>query len=213
MTQSLRWYPMLALGSFVAQDSTGAVYVAPMLANGERSTYDGEIVVLEEDTREADPALDAQTRRFLLVGQIADGFRSVLRSWLSESDLLEVDRRNKAEKSDSVCHTHDFCDSNMAMLEAFEKVTGRPLFVDGVIPDENSDLFNDAWEVAKVDGFSSWAPSDEDLAQLEQISANADLGVAHETDAKWLRLFVDRVRAGLVTPAPFDPSSDADRRK
>jgi hypothetical protein len=211
MTQALRWYPMLALGSFVAEDPTGSVFVAPMLANGERSTYEGEIVPLDADSRELDPALDARTRRFLMVGKIADGFRSVLRSWLTETQLLEIDARNALEPGGSqVCHSHDFCDSNMAMLEAVEKVIGREM---NIGDDEDNALFNDAWSLAFVDGFSSYTPTADDLPQLQQVAANADLGVAEAVDAKWLRLFCDRLSARLVTPAPFDPATDGDRPK
>lgn len=209
MSQSLRWYPMLALGSFIAEDNAGAVFVAPMLANGERSTYEGEIVVLEADSREVDPALDAQSRRFLLVGKIADAFRSVLRSWLTESQLVEVDRRNKAESNPAICHSHDFCDANMAMLEAVERLIGRDM---NIGDDDDNALFNDAWTQAQADGFATWTPTADDLAQLEQVAKNAELGVAEETDAKWLRLFVDRCKA-VAVPGPFDASTDGDRPK
>jgi hypothetical protein len=59
--------------------------------------------------------------------------------------------RNKAEPAESgVCHTHDFCDANMYMHEAFEKTFGRE-------PDTNDDSdlesWNDAWAIAKAADF------------------------------------------------------------
>ncbi len=199
---------MPSLGSFVADDN-GTILVAPMNANGTRSTYEGEIVEVGADSRETEPEVLEKTKRYLLVGQIADGFRSVLRSWLTESQLVEIDRRNREEKNDDICHTHDFCDSNMAMLEAVERSIGRDM---NIGEDEDNALFNDAWTLAKADGFSGSAPTEDDLEQLQQIAADADLGIADEKAGDWLRRFVDRLKAQAV-PGPFDPATDGDRPK
>lgn len=213
MTQNLRWYPFAAIGSFVAQD-LATVLVAPMLADGRRSTYEGEIVGLDEDTRANDEALDAQTRRWVEVGKLADGFRSVLRSWLTEAQLIEIQIRNNREATGSeVCHTHDFCDSNMAMFDAFKIALGREMVLgEGADADRDSELFNDAWGLAKSEGFATWTASAEDLASLERIAQNAEVGVALTADAATLRLLVDRFKS-TPAPAPFDPSSDGDRPK
>lgn len=205
-----RWYVLASFGSFVAEAEGGTLLVAPMNANGSRSTFEGEIVALGEDTRAEDPAHAKVVARAILVGKIADQFRAVLRSWLSEAECLEVDARNRKEKNENICHTHDFCDSNEAMLQALETITGREMNIGN---DDDNALFNDAWSLAKDDGFSTYRPMDEDLANLEQVAANAELGIAEPTDAKWLRLFADRLRARLIAPAPFDPSTDAERQK
>jgi hypothetical protein len=45
-------------------------------------------------------------------------FSTVLKTWLSPEELEEVVRRN--DKDDLIiCHSHDFCDANMAMHEVF----------------------------------------------------------------------------------------------
>ena len=80
-----------------------------------------------------------------LVHEMACKFSAILGDWLSRDESKRVIQLNRDELHDMVCHTHDFCDSNMAMLEAFQFVMGRDL--DG---DNESDcmLWNDAWNQA-----------------------------------------------------------------
>lgn len=57
---------------------------------------------------------------------IAKAFADVLGDWLTANQWAEMQRRNASpNRVEGVCHSHDFCDSNMAMAEAFESVTGR----------------------------------------------------------------------------------------
>jgi hypothetical protein len=56
--------------------------------------------------------------------RIADAFAAVLRDWLTADQWSEMQSRNVGY-SEGVCASHDFCDANMAMAEAFETVTGR----------------------------------------------------------------------------------------
>ena len=51
--------------------------------------------------------------------QLGDKFFEVLKSWLEPWEMREVAKRNKEETSERVCHSHDFCDANMAMDEAW----------------------------------------------------------------------------------------------
>ena len=89
--------------------------------------------------------------------QIADQFKTVIRSWLTSDQLIEVDRRNGV-RADATCATHDFCDANMALLEALAHF--------GMTEDEACDRLtqevkgddlltntNDGWTLAKVEGF------------------------------------------------------------
>jgi hypothetical protein len=76
---------------------------------------------------------------------IALRFVEVLQAWLSPQEWTEMRERNAKQTNTGICHSHDFCDSNMAMAEAFESVTGRE-------PDTGSDadtaLWNAAWALA-----------------------------------------------------------------
>ena len=94
--------------------------------------------------------------------RIADAFADVLRDWLTADQWAEMQARNVVY-SDGVCASHDFCDANMAMAEAFETVTGRePAFgydtlADGspvdpaaaIQADADCDTWNAAWAIAK----------------------------------------------------------------
>lgn len=50
-------------------------------------------------------------------------FSLVIRDWLG-AEIYDAIELNRAEQCDSVCHTHDFCDANEAMAEAWLEVFG-----------------------------------------------------------------------------------------
>jgi hypothetical protein len=85
------------------------------------------------------------------VAQLSSAFREKMRSYFPSETLAEIDRRNKFEADSSVCHSHDFCDANMVMLEAFIEVSGRDYDFGS---DADMDLWNEAWDKTKADGFS-----------------------------------------------------------
>ena len=49
---------------------------------------------------------------------LAAEFSRILREWLGGVRMSEVNRRNQEETNPKGCHSHDFCDANMAMHEA-----------------------------------------------------------------------------------------------
>jgi hypothetical protein len=71
-------------------------------------------------------------------------FVALLRYQLTEEQFNEMCRRNAAETNEGICHSHDFCDANMVMLDAFH----------AVCPDVDSAsdfgviIWNDAWAAA-----------------------------------------------------------------
>jgi hypothetical protein len=52
---------------------------------------------------------------------LAQNYVAVLTEWLSPEQLREVRRLNATADYDRSCAAHDFCDANMAMLEAWER--------------------------------------------------------------------------------------------
>lgn len=64
--------------------------------------------------------------------------------------MAEIVRRNKVY-GDRCCASHDYCDANMPMAEAFEDVLGYE-------PDGGDEgdcaLWNDAWDLSKRVGFN-----------------------------------------------------------
>ena len=85
----------------------------------------------------------------MTTNKLAHRFASVLREWFSAKEFAETRRRNRRRNNDS-CASHDFCDANMAMLEAFETVYARPMVLEDT-PDGWRDLAlcNEAWDKAK----------------------------------------------------------------
>ena len=51
--------------------------------------------------------------------KIAGQFHACLLFVLSSEEIAEMKKRNKAETDPLICHSHDFCDANMVMEEAF----------------------------------------------------------------------------------------------
>jgi hypothetical protein len=99
-------------------------------------------------------AEDAAKRTPLPVAEtLATEFAIVLREQLEPAQLAEIDRRNvweRAHGSSMICHTHDFCDANQAMMDAFQRfnVNCNPANL------EHTQLINRAWSIAKAQGFS-----------------------------------------------------------
>lgn len=65
---------------------------------------------------------------------------------LNQLDLLEIARLNAAETGAGVCHTHDFCDANVAMLEAVQSLVGEFFTYDGTTSAADRKLWASAWE-------------------------------------------------------------------
>lgn len=87
---------------------------------------------------------------------LATEFTAILRDWLTREELVEIDSLNRAEPNGSVCHSHDFCDPNQAMLDALARF--------GVVDYRAADkklnvLIDKAWSFAKNRGFSTVKPT------------------------------------------------------
>lgn len=68
---------------------------------------------------------------------IGHRFVRILRDELSPSDFAEMLSRNRHEPNPAVCHSHDFCDANVYMADAFG---GHPM---------DAGVWNAAWGRAK----------------------------------------------------------------
>lgn len=64
---------------------------------------------------------------------LAGAFAALMKRDLTAAEFAEMRQRNTTERyGDGVCASHDFCDANMVMLEAFQTLFGRD-------PDMDSD--------------------------------------------------------------------------
>lgn len=84
--------------------------------------------------------------------KLARAFSAVLLEWLGPGRVAEAAALNDVELNPDVCHTHDFCDANEAMLVAFERALGREADVQS---DDDTALWNAAWDRAKADRFAA----------------------------------------------------------
>lgn len=86
---------------------------------------------------------------------LAQAFVEVLTDWLKPAEMRVVRRRNQMNllAGNGCCASHDFCDANMAMVEAFEEfglaTPGDEGCEDGTPAHEAAcDLWNRAWGIA-----------------------------------------------------------------
>ena len=97
-------------------------------------------------------AIEANTFEDLTPTELAKCFSAVLRQWLTDSEISRINVANAANGYDAlVCASHDYCDANMAMLEAVSNATG--IGVDDIDVDISDvrfcGLLNQAWAIAK----------------------------------------------------------------
>ena len=88
------------------------------------------------------------------VDKLAKEFCNVLREWLTPDQMVEIASRNSKETLVGVCHSHDFCDANMAMLEAAKNcgLVSDVDDIDGLCVMD--DVWNAAWDKARESGFT-----------------------------------------------------------
>ena len=93
---------------------------------------------------------------------LAIEFSNVLKSWLTPEQMAEINILNEGYKitNPNCCATGDFCDSNMAMDEAFTKIMGREFTFNSdeepeleQLATEDQALWNESWGIAKENKF------------------------------------------------------------
>ncbi len=84
--------------------------------------------------------------------ELAKEFCRVIREDLTPEQLTEVLKRNAAEPSDAICHTHDFIDANMSMLEAWQALN---LPAQDGNDETQCACWNSAWALAKSSQFDA----------------------------------------------------------
>jgi hypothetical protein len=86
-----------------------------------------------------------------IINNVAGEFSRILKEWIGTINLTEVNRRNRKKEYKGCCASHDFCDANMAMLEAFEDITGEDCNLED--PYTHS-IMNEAWDCARIADFN-----------------------------------------------------------
>lgn len=79
---------------------------------------------------------------------IAAAFVANLKAALTEQQFAEMQNLNAVADA-GICHSHDYCDANEVMADAFFCVMGRELDTQS---DEDRALWSDSWDYAKTHG-------------------------------------------------------------
>jgi len=82
---------------------------------------------------------------------LAHEFSRILRDWLTEDEIEQVIERNAEVDDPAICASHDFCDANMAMYEAFENIMGHPVDTQSRA---DAGTWDKAWTMAKESHFA-----------------------------------------------------------
>lgn len=96
-----------------------------------------------------------------LINQLSDEFSRLIVASFTPDQLAETIAKNHTPDYAGCCATHDYCDSNMVMNEAFENVMNREfIFFDDEKPEtqeqhrEDCHLFDSAWILSKSKDFA-----------------------------------------------------------
>ena len=75
-------------------------------------------------------------------------YEDFLKDAESMKDYEDFLKDAESMKDSDFCASHDYCDANQSMLDAFEKVMGREYNYE-----QDTDLVNDAWTLSKISNF------------------------------------------------------------
>lgn len=81
---------------------------------------------------------------------VAISFCRRLREWLTREQMAQVIADNAAELDPSICHSHDVCDPNQAMIDTLESFGVTSIDVND---EPTMTLISDAWALAKSADF------------------------------------------------------------
>jgi len=88
---------------------------------------------------------------------LAKEFSHILKTWLSPQEFSELVIAEINNTDLNTCHSHDYCDPNMAMSAAWENVFHRE---NDMQSDKDMALWNHAWGVARANTFFSGQPDE-----------------------------------------------------
>lgn len=81
--------------------------------------------------------------------RLSERFAELLHEDLTPAQFAAMVTRNRVETSKGVCHSHDFCDANVTMADAWRQVIGDDFDADD---EAQTAVWNEAWELAHSRG-------------------------------------------------------------
>ncbi len=112
------------------------------------------------------------------VKRLAEEFTRVLKSWAKPGQWAKMVKDNAANAGDGSCASHDFCDANQAMIEAYTKVKGK----EPVANDDGDIAFiTEAWNLAK----RLWQEPELRPGKVQMDGVDGDFECFVEHDKHW----------------------------
>lgn len=84
------------------------------------------------------------------IESMALAFSILLKKCLTQDQFEYVVNMQPINHIPNACYSHNFCDANEVMHEAFKRVMGREIDNDS---DEDTELWEAAWSLAKENNF------------------------------------------------------------
>lgn len=138
------------------------------------------------------------------VEELARAFSIKLKEELGVTKVEEIVNANELENlnnpgdASSICHSHDACDANQIMLDAFQKIYSRPPFfiidnkdISEELRDQDTKIIDDAWTMASVKKF--YLPADKN-----DFLIRADVYIGGYISESGLALIADIRKYGLA---------------
>ena len=119
---------------------------------GEREYEGSDQYYLYEGYGESEPLLATDNYSDVQAWIVAKTFGQTLAGYLTAEEMAKAIERNRSELDPMVCHSHDCCDANMAMLEAMEANGYVELMPND---DGYSSVWGKAWSIAVEHDFFS----------------------------------------------------------
>lgn len=83
---------------------------------------------------------------------LAVKFSAILNSWLTPEQIASINNLNKtAEYQNGACATHNYCDPNQAMIDAFSNAFGIEIDHHN---EEHTEAISKAWAIARNNDFN-----------------------------------------------------------
>lgn len=128
---------------------------------------------------------------------LSGAFVSVLREWLTPAWFAEMQMRNSLQANPTICHSHDHCDANMAMVAAYCRLAELNEAEYELCADASSSttydalmaLFDEAWKLAAP--VIRQTPVDRAKSQRYVIQATVTVGLNFRGNLVTLRYTVD----------------------
>jgi hypothetical protein len=126
--------------------------VSDLWPDGDVENYPAYLPSFDEHVNDLRDFLDTNSTDEPLAERIGAKFADILKVWFSP-EQWEAMRIKNASNPENVCASHDYCNANIAMLEAFHAFNLNPRIVPDIDQDADTDdiaLWDAAWKWAKA---------------------------------------------------------------